>query len=584
MHSSFLSTYLLTSSFVFLAASIPTRSCKAIPGDPDWPLDAAWANLNKTVSGRLIRPVPPGAVCHRDQSFTPYDAGKCSAVQAAWTDWNFHTADLVSTGKPNWSNDTCLPFEGYPCDAAGYPTYVINATTTAHVQAGILFANTYNLRLVIHSTGHDLLGRSNAPNSLSVNTHHLKTLTVHDSFTPRECDPSNQHPAVTLGAGSQMAGVYSALAEHNLTIVGGTGETVSLGGYISGGGYGVLTPWLGLAVDQVLEVEVALPNGLVVVGNACQNQDLLWAARGGGGSTFGVLLSATVKSYPSPEIVSVSFIAVASSPYSPSTASLVAYLLSQFPYFASHNMSGALFGGPNQTVFTANPASAFSLGLDLMDSQDEGRVRDIFRPVEDHVRRQFPEFFVSVSTTASPSWIEYYQTHKDNTGAGRDELITSRLIGGKALTADTGALQHAVDVLVEKGDLIIGTLVGGVGLFNADGAATSVQPGWRTAILHLITTKTWPPLNQTALDIVKTDIEEMTIPLRALAPDTGAYINEASALDPDWRRLYWGDNYKRLLEIKRTIDPTDVFWCPLCVGNERWQEINGRVCPVDCRK
>lgn len=77
-----------------------------------------------------------------------------------------------------------------------------------------------------------------------------------------------------------MTGVYTALAAYNLTIVGGTGETVSLGGYVSGGGYGVLTPWLGLAVDQVLEVEVVLPNGRVVVGNACQNRDLFWAARG----------------------------------------------------------------------------------------------------------------------------------------------------------------------------------------------------------------------------------------------------------------------------------------------------------------
>ena len=102
----------------------------------------------------------------------------------------------------------------------------------------------------------------------------------------------------------------------------------------------------------------------------------------------------------------------------------------------------------------------------------------------------------------------------------------------------------------------------------------------------------------------------MSIPLRALAPNTGAYINEvsipffpdhfsihacvphgviwlvlthrqASALDPDWRRLYWGTNYERLLSIKREVDPTDVFWCPLCVGNERWQEVDGRVCRVD---
>lgn len=218
-------------------------------------------------------------------------------------------------------------------------------------------------------------------------------------------------------------------------------------------------------------------------------------------------------------------------------------------------MSGALFGGPNQTIFTAAPASAFSLGLDLLDSQDENQVRDILKPVVDHIRQQFTEFNITVSTVASPSWIDYYQTHKDNTGAGRNELITSRLIPAKALTADSAALKHAVDVLIEKGDLIIGTLVGGVGLQSADRTATSVQPGWKTSVLHLselfhyqsfhlilysntlplVTTKIWPPsnpFNQTALDIVKADIEEMTIPLRNLAPDTGAYINEVSSRGP----------------------------------------------------
>lgn len=77
-----------------------------------------------------------------------------------------------------------------------------------------------------------------------------------------------------------MGGVYEALATYSLTIVGGSCETVSLGGYLTGGGYGALTPWLGLGVDQILEVEVLLPNGSVVVGNACQNKDLFWASRG----------------------------------------------------------------------------------------------------------------------------------------------------------------------------------------------------------------------------------------------------------------------------------------------------------------
>jgi len=148
-------------------------------------------------------------------------------------------------------------------------------------------------------------------------------------------------------------------------------------------------------------------------------------------------------------------------------------------------LSGSVFGGPNQTVFTADPTAAFSLGLDLLDSQDENKVLEILKPIQEHIHEKYTEFSIFVSATTFPSWIRYYENQKDNTGAGRDELVTSRLVGEEALTADKCALKQAVDVILEKGDLIIGLLVGGAGLRNADATATSVQPGWRTSVLHL---------------------------------------------------------------------------------------------------
>ncbi|EHK47862.1 hypothetical protein TRIATDRAFT_44348 [Trichoderma atroviride IMI 206040] len=567
--------------FFYLAVSSFAPSCKPIPGDKQWPSQEAWDSLNQTISGRLIRPIPPGAVCHQEQPYALFDEDVCEIVRARWTNWDFQTNDLVSTGSNNWSNDTCLPYPEFPCTAAGYPAYVINATSSTDVQAGVLFANKHALRLVVHSTGHDLLGRSNAPHSLSINTHHLKEMKLQDSFVPQGRQQRKHYKAVTLGAGSQMSEVYSALADHNLVIVGGSCETVSLGGYLTGGGYGALTPWLGLAVDQILEVEVVLPNGHVVIANSCQNQDLFWAIRGGGGSTFGVLISATVKTFPSPSFASVSLIATASRPYAQGTSSLVAYILSQFPYFASHNMSGALFGGPSQTTFTKDPVAAFSLGMDLMGTENQTLVRNILKPVEKYIQTHFTEFNVSVSTSISANWMDYYMTHKDNTGAGTDELVTSRLIDAEHLTRHSSLLLKAATALVERNALIIGTLVGGVGLANAERMATSVQPGWKTSILHLIAAKSWPALNQTAYNEVKSDLEQITTQLQALGPETGAYINEASALDPDWRRLYWGNNYERLVQVKRAVDPNDVFWCPLCAGNERFQEVEGRVCRVN---
>jgi berberine-like enzyme len=86
-------------------------------------------------------------------------------------------------------------------------------------------------------------------------------------------------------------------------------------------------------------------------------------------------------------------------------------------------------------------------------------------------------------------------------------------------------------------------------------------------------------------------------PLRDLTPGGGSYLNEARHLtlgssihvltnviqaftyEPNYEETFWGENYDRLLRIKRQIDPTDVFWCRLCVGRDRWEEQHdGRLC------
>lgn len=50
--------------------------------------------------------------------------------------------------------------------------------------------------------------------------------------------------------------------------------------------------------------------------------------------------------------------------------------------------------------------------------------------------------------------------------------------------------------------------------------------------------------------------------------------------EPNWQQTYWGSNYPRLLAIKHAFDPTDVFWCAVCVGSEGWKEVEGQLCQV----
>ncbi len=116
-------------------------SCKAIPGGSDWPSLETWNQLNQTVGGHLLKPSPPGAVCHAAQA--TFSAEQCSAVQAKWGSDEFHSDDPVSVEWNNWTNDSCIPDPRLTCNADGYPVYVINATTPQHVKAGIDFGKLF---------------------------------------------------------------------------------------------------------------------------------------------------------------------------------------------------------------------------------------------------------------------------------------------------------------------------------------------------------------------------------------------------------------------------------------------------------
>lgn len=60
-------------------------------------------------------------------------------------------------------------------------------------------------------------------------------------------------------------------------------------------------------MTQVLSIEVVTADGRFVTANEHQNTDLFWALCGGGGSTFGVVTSYTVKVFPKIKAAIMSF-------------------------------------------------------------------------------------------------------------------------------------------------------------------------------------------------------------------------------------------------------------------------------------
>lgn len=90
----------------------------------------------------------------------------------------------------------------------------------------------------------------------------------------------------------------------------------------------------------------------------------------------------------------------------------------------------------------------------------------------------------------------------------------------------------------------------------------------------------WSFKNATArAEAMKLNDNQLDAWLREQAPDTGCYINESDADQPDHQQAFWGDHYSRLLSIKRRLDPNGVFWCTVCVGAEDWTlESSGELC------
>lgn len=61
----------------------------------------------------------------------------------------------------------------------------------------------------------------------------------------------------------------------------------------------------GLGADRVLQYRVVTPQGKYLTANACQNTDLFYALRGGGGGTFGVVMESTFLAEPRPLTIQV---------------------------------------------------------------------------------------------------------------------------------------------------------------------------------------------------------------------------------------------------------------------------------------
>ncbi|OEL17513.1 Reticuline oxidase, partial [Dichanthelium oligosanthes] len=110
--------------------------------------------------------------------------------------------------------------------------------------------------------------------------------------------------------GATLGEVYYAVARSTLLANGssslaftaGSCSTVSVGGHIFGGGFGLLSRKFMLAADNVLDA-LLIDNEGRVLDRSAMGEDVFWAIRGDGGGSWGVIYAWKPRLIPVPDTV-----------------------------------------------------------------------------------------------------------------------------------------------------------------------------------------------------------------------------------------------------------------------------------------
>ncbi|MDB5820880.1 MAG: linked oxidase domain protein, partial [Rhizobacter sp.] len=273
-------------SALAMTASADVR--RARPGTPAWPDDAAWSRLRDQVGDALMRPESPWI----DASGSPRKSVDDAFFESVRNPY-FLGDDVALTQTLGWVDAwTSKP-----------SAWAVAARNTADIVVAVNFAREHRLRLVVKGAGHSYQGTSNAADSLLVWTRRMDTIGLHDAFVAAGCEGrSPPTRAVTLGAGAMWSHAYDAVTTQAGGYVQGGGcMSVGVAGLVQSGGFGSFSKAFGLAAASLLEAEVVTADGAVRIANACQNPDLFWALKGGGGGSLGVVTRLTLRVHELPE-------------------------------------------------------------------------------------------------------------------------------------------------------------------------------------------------------------------------------------------------------------------------------------------
>ena len=166
------------------------------------------------------------------------------------------------------------------------PAIIVRCSDTSDVVATVNAARDNELLVSIRGGGHNVAGLAVNDGGIVIDLSNLRGVTV-DLVAK----------TARVQGGATWADVDQATQQFGMAIPGGKVSSTGVAGFTLHGGMSWLVRKYGLALDNLLSVEIVTADGVIHTASQKHNADLFWAVRGAG-SNFGVVTSFEFQCHP----------------------------------------------------------------------------------------------------------------------------------------------------------------------------------------------------------------------------------------------------------------------------------------------
>lgn len=411
------------------------------------------------------------------------------------------------------------------------PGAIVRCAGVADVIDVVNFARVHDVPLAVRSVGHNVAGISLCDDGIVLDLSLMRGVRV---------DVSAQ--TVRAESGLTWGELNHELQPFGLATTGGFISTTGVSGLTLGGGLGWLVRKHGLALDNLLSVDVVTADGKFLTASETQNSDLFWGLRGGGGN-FGVATSFEFKAHPAGTVLAGLVIHPA-----PQMREALRFWRECEATAPEELTSGAMLIHAPQAPFipeAVHGTPVVGLGGVYTGSLQEGEtalrpLREFGPPVADtYAHMPFPAAVSMADFLFPRGFLNYWKSN----------FLTE---------LSDGAIDTVVDFYLRVPSPM--TVI--VLEHNGDGAMSRVGEnetafGYRNWAYNFLVTSIWTDPADTEANIQWT--RELWDAMQPFLADA-VYVNYLGDEGEDRvRKAYPAAKYERLVALKTQYDPTNLF-------------------------